>query len=55
MKVLMLTWKSFGNEDMIDALKEKGHQVIEQPFSDKGEKSDEQLEQELTAHIRKFP
>lgn len=53
MKVLMLTWKSFGNEDMIDALKEKGHQVIEQPFSDKGEKSDEQLEQELTAHIRK--
>ncbi len=53
MKVLMLTWKSFGNEDMIDALKELGHQVIEQPFSDKGERSDEQLERELSDSIRR--
>lgn len=53
MKVLILTWKSFGNEDIIDALKELGHQVTEQPFSDKGEKPDDQLEQELTACIRK--
>ena len=53
MKILMLTWKSFGNEDMIDALRELGHQVTEQPFSDKGEKPDEQLEQELADSIRR--
>ena len=52
MKVLMLTWKSFGNEDMIDALKELGHQVTELPFSDKGEKPDEQLEAELVTRIQ---
>lgn len=53
MKVLMLTWKSFGNEDMIDALKELGHQVTELPFSDKGEKPDDQLEADLVTAIQK--
>ena len=53
MKVLMLTWKSFGNEDMIDALKELGHKVTELPFSDKGEKPDDQLEAELVAALQK--
>lgn len=52
MKILMLTWKSFGNEDIIDAFQKSAHQVIEYPFSDKGERTDAEVEQELTARIR---
>lgn len=52
MKVLMLTWKSFGNEDMIDAFHRLGHEVIQLPFSDKGERTDAELEQTLIAQIR---
>lgn len=51
MKILMLTWKSFGNEDMAAAFRQLGHQVIELPFSDKGEKTDAELEQELTSQL----
>lgn len=51
MRVLMLTWKSFGNEDIIAAFRQTGHHVTEHPFSDKGERSDTELEQELTAAI----
>lgn len=40
MKVLMLTWKSFGNEDMIEAFGELGHEVLELPYSDKSDESD---------------
>lgn len=34
-KILFLTWKSFGNEDMIVAFRNKGHEVVEMPFDDK--------------------
>lgn len=51
MKILMLTWKSFGNEDIIAAFRQTGHQVTELPFSDKGERSDSELEKHLTQKI----
>ena len=35
MNILMLEWKSFGNEDMISAFREMGHQVTSIPFSNK--------------------
>ncbi len=34
MKILMLTWKSFGNEDILCAFRELGHSVVEYPFVD---------------------
>ena len=52
MKILMLTWKSFGNEDMTEAFQTLGHQVIELPFSDKGEKPDNELEEDLISSIK---
>lgn len=52
MKILLLSWKSFGTEDIIDAFQKSAHQVIEYPFSDKGERNDDELEKELTAKIR---
>ncbi len=52
MKILMLTWKSFGNEDIMDAFRWAGHPVTEHPFSDKGARSDAETEQELTEAIR---
>ncbi len=52
MKILMLTWKSFGNEDMAAAFRQLGHQVIELPFSDKGERTDAELEQDISSEIR---
>ena len=33
MKILMLEWKSFGNEDIAAAFKELGHEVKAVPFS----------------------
>lgn len=51
-KILILAWKSFGNEDIADAFKELGHEVISHPFSDKGEKTQEELKQELLQAIR---
>ncbi|MCM1099940.1 MAG: glycosyltransferase [Clostridium sp.] len=52
MKILMLTWKSFGNEDIIAAFRKLRHQVVELPFSDKGERTDEELQGDLDARIR---
>ncbi|MCD7835130.1 MAG: DUF3880 domain-containing protein [Lachnospiraceae bacterium] len=51
MKILMLTWKSFGNEDIIAAFRRSGHQVVEYPYSDKGERTDAESEQLLTHAI----
>lgn len=34
MNILMLTWASFGNRDMIEAFEELGHTVTECPISD---------------------
>ena len=40
MKILFLTWKSFGNDDMIAAFRSLGHEVEELPYSDKDEPAD---------------
>lgn len=40
MRVLQLTWKSFGNDDIAAAFRDLGHEVVELPFVDKDEPSD---------------
>ena len=40
MKILFLTWKSFGNDDMIAAFRSLGQEVEELPYSDKDEPAD---------------
>lgn len=47
MNILLLAWKSFGNEDIVDAFQKLGHQVISYPFSDNGEKTTEELKAEI--------
>ena len=54
MKVLFLEWKSFGNEDMIAALKETGHTVKTIPFSNKEVRQSEEEEQLLIQEILAF-
>lgn len=54
MKILMLEWKSFGNEDIIAAFKALGHTVKTIPFSNKELHHDEKLENELIAEIKSF-
>lgn len=48
MKILLLEWKSFGNEDIIEAFEEKGHIVQRIPFSNRDTRPDDVVEQELT-------
>lgn len=52
MKILILAWKSFGNEDIDAAFKELGHETVLYPFADKGEKTQEQLKDELIGAVR---
>jgi len=52
MKILILVWKSFGNEDMDAAFKELGHETILYPFSDNDDKSQDELKGELVSAIR---
>lgn len=52
MKILILAWKSFGNEDIDAAFKELGHETVLHPFADNGEKSQEQLKEELIRAVR---
>jgi len=40
MNILFLTWKSFGNDDVLTAFRSKGHTVIELPYDDKAEPND---------------
>ncbi len=47
MNILLLAWKSFGNEDIVDAFQKLGHQVVSYPFSDNGEKTTEELKAEI--------
>ncbi len=54
MKILMLSWKSFGNEDIITAFKEMGHEVKPIPFSNKELHHDEEMENELVSEIRTY-
>lgn len=54
MKILMLEWKSFGNEDMITAFRELGHEVKTIPFSNKELHHDEEEERKLLAEIKSY-
>lgn len=52
MKILFLEWKSFGNEDMIQAFQKLGHTVVTLPFSNKEVRDNEAVENELASRIR---
>ena len=54
MKILMMEWKSFGNEDIIAAFKELGHKVITMPFSNKETGFNEELEKQIVNKIQEF-
>ncbi len=54
MKILMLEWKSFGNEDIIAAFKDLGHTVKTIPFSNKELHHNEETEGHLVQEIRSF-
>lgn len=42
MKIALLTWKSFGNDDIAAAFRELGHTVEEIPYADKDEPADQE-------------
>ncbi len=54
MKILMLEWNSFGNEDIIAAFKDLGHTVKTIPFSTKTPQHDPKTEERLIGEIRSF-
>lgn len=54
MKILMLEWKSFGNEDILDAFRNLGHTVKTIPFSDKELHHDATMENHLVQEIKSF-
>ena len=54
MKILMLEWKSFGNEDIIAAFKELGHEVKTIPFSNKETGLNPELENQLVKEIQRI-
>lgn len=54
MKILLLEWKSFGNEDIISAFQESGHIVKAIPFSNKELHQDSATEQHLVQEIKAF-
>lgn len=54
MKILILEWKSFGNDDIVSAFKTLGHTVKSIPFSNKALRHDEAEENKLVTEIEKF-
>ncbi len=52
MKVLMMEWKSFGNEDIITAFKQCGIQVVTMPFSDQELHHNDEIEDGIVRKIR---
>lgn len=54
MKILMMEWKSFGNEDIIQGFKELGHTVKTVPFSNEHVHSNERIESDIIKEIRRF-
>lgn len=54
MKILMLEWKSFGNEDMTAAFRSLGHTIKTIPFSSEELHHDEKLENEIISEIISF-
>ena len=53
MKILFLTWKSFGNEDVIEAFQQLNHEVVELPYEDKDEPEDEAAVKRFEANVKK--
>ena len=54
MKILMMEWKSFGNEDIIAGFKELGHEVKTMPFSKEEPYHNEEMENNIVQQIREF-
>lgn len=54
MKILMMEWNSFGNEDIISGFKELGHTVKNMPFSNKEIHHNEEVEAEIVKNIQEF-
>ena len=54
MKILMMEWKSFGNEDIIAGFKELGHTVKTMPFSNKELHHNEEMEKNIVKEIQDF-
>lgn len=54
MKILMMEWKSFGNEDIISAFKELGHEVKTMPFSNEEMHHNEDIENNIVKKIKEF-
>ena len=54
MKILMMEWKSFGNEDIITGFKELGHEVRTIPFSNKEIHHNEEIENKIVKEINNF-
>ena len=52
MNVFFLTWKSFGNDDVIEAFRSLGHVVTEFAYDDKAEPGDEKAVAGLADRIR---
>lgn len=54
MKILMMEWKSFGNEDIIAAFKELGHEVKTMPFTNEEMHHNEEIENNIVENINKY-
>ena len=54
MKILMMEWNSFGNEDIIAGFKELGHTVKTMPFSNKELHHNEEMEKNIVKEIQDF-
>lgn len=52
MNILFLTWKSFGNEDIMAAFRAKGHTVKELPWADKDEPTDQAAVERFAEQIK---
>jgi len=51
-KILFLTWKSFGNDDVIDAFRREDHEVTKFAYSDKDEPDDASAVERMATQIR---
>lgn len=54
MKILMMEWKSFGNEDIIAGFKELGHEVKTMPFTNDEMHHDEKIENNIVKKIHEY-
>jgi len=54
MKILFLSWKSFGNDDVLAAFCEQGHSVEVLPFDDKDDSTDKEHIDKFVGEIKKY-